>query len=242
MLEVLCEDGPVIAVNKPPGLICQGAPVGVDSLVLQVKAYLKEKYQKPGDVYLGVPHRLDRPVSGVVVFSRNSKCAARLSEQFANRQVEKTYVALLEKGPEEPEGELVDWLYRIPDEPRVIVVNAQRADAKEARLRYKVIERVQGRCVVAIRLETGRMHQIRVQFASRGCCIVGDTQYGAKAPFPGFRDDPVTSPIGLHGARLTLLHPVRYDRMTIDAPIPQYWKSLGVGQISPRHLDVFQDS
>lgn len=237
MLEVLCEDGPVIAVNKPSGLISQGAPHGVDSLVAQVKEYLKEKYNKPGDVYLGVPHRLDRPVSGVMVFSRNSKCAARLSEQFAERQVEKTYIALLERAPEEPNGALVDWLYRVPDESRVLVVNQNRADAKEARLRYQVLETVQGRSVVAIRLETGRMHQIRVQFASRGCPIVGDTQYGARGPFPGFPDDPLTAPIGLHGAILSILHPVRYDRLVIRAPIPYLWRTLGVKSVDWDAID-----
>ena len=239
-LQVLCEDGPVIAVNKPSGLISQGAPLGVDSLVAQVKDYLREKYGKPGNVYLGVPHRLDRPVSGVVVFSRNSKCAARLSEQFANRQVEKTYLAVLEPPPEQSSGELVDWLYRIPDQPRVIVVNRSRADAKEARLHYQTLQVAQGRALVAVRLGTGRMHQIRVQFASRNCRIVGDTQYGAQGPFPGFRDDPVTSPIALHGAELTILHPVRYDRLTIRAPLPRAWKALGLGRFNPNTLDQLQ--
>ncbi|MCA9079569.1 MAG: RluA family pseudouridine synthase [Planctomycetaceae bacterium] len=235
-LDVICEDGPVIAVNKPSGLICQGAPIGVDSLVSQVKEYLKVKYDKPGNVYLGVPHRLDRPVSGVVVFSRNSKCAARLSEQFAKRQVEKTYVALLEHVPDEPEGELVDWLYRVPDQPRVLVVNCNRADAKEARLHYRTLRTVRGKALVAVRLGTGRMHQIRVQFASRQCPIVGDTQYGARGPFPGFPNDPLTAPIGLHGAELTILHPIRYDRLTIQAPLPDTWKRLGMPKLDPREL------
>ncbi|MEZ5942428.1 MAG: RNA pseudouridine synthase [Planctomycetaceae bacterium] len=237
VLEVICEDGPVIAVNKPSGIISQGAPQGVDSLVSLVKDYLKEKYNKPGAVYLGVPHRLDRPVSGVVVFSRNSKCAARLSEQFAQRQVEKTYLAVLENPPEEPEGRLVDWLYRIPDEPKVIVTRPDREGAKEATLRYRVVDLVRGRTVVAVRLETGRMHQIRVQFASRNCPIVGDTQYGAKGPFPGFPDSPRTSPIALHGVQLTILHPVRYDRLPIRAPIPKSWSALGVSPEVLNKLD-----
>jgi 23S rRNA pseudouridine1911/1915/1917 synthase len=185
MLDILCEDGPVIAVNKPPGVISQGAPVGTPSLVSMVKDYLKEKYNKPGDVYLGVPHRIDRPVSGVVVFSRNSKCAARLAEQFAKREVRKTYVAVLESPPPEDAGTLRDWLYRIPNEPKVIVCSPDRADAKEAVLHYKVLKRVRGRALVEIDLGTGRMHQIRIQFGSRGWPIVGDDQYGAKVPFPG---------------------------------------------------------
>ncbi len=118
-IEVLCEDGPVLAVNKPPGLISQGAPAGVESLISLVKDYIAAKYNKPGAVYLGVPHRLDRPVSGVVVFSRNSKCAARLAEQFQKRTVRKVYWACLERPPEPAEGSLLDWLYRVPDQPRV---------------------------------------------------------------------------------------------------------------------------
>lgn len=228
-LEILCEDGPVIAVNKPPGVITQGAPQGVDSLVSIVKAYLKEKYHKPGDVYLGVPHRLDRPVSGVVVFSRNSKCAARLAEQFAKREVTKTYVALLERIPKERSGTLRDWIYRIPDQPQVKIVDEGHPDAREAHLNYTVLDTFGGKALVEVDLGTGRMHQIRIQFASRGCAIVGDGQYGSKTPFPGstsgeWRDVP----IALHARRLTLKHPVRYDDLTIAAPVPKSWEKLGV--------------
>src|SRR5262245_36820104 len=121
-LEVLCEDGPVLAVNKPAGLLALGAVPGVPTLERQVKAYLKEKHHKPGNVYLGIPHRLDRPVSGVVVFARNSKAAARLAEQFRNRQVQKVYWAIVECAPDPPEGELVDWLHKVPDQARVELV------------------------------------------------------------------------------------------------------------------------
>src|SRR5436190_22987192 len=118
-LEVLCEDGPVLAVNKPAGLLTQGVPAGIPTLEALVKEYLKQRYAKPGNVYLGIPHRLDRPVSGVVVFARNSKAAARLAEQFRDRQVRKTYWALVERPPECPAGELVDWLLKTPDEASV---------------------------------------------------------------------------------------------------------------------------
>ncbi len=208
MLDILCEDGPVIAVNKPPGVISQGAPIGTPSLVSMVKDYLKEKYNKPGDVYLGVPHRIDRPVSGVVVFSRNSKCAARLAEQFAKREVRKTYVAVLESPPPEDAGTLRDWLYRIPNEPKVIVCSPDRVDAKEAVLHYKVLKRVRGRALVEIDLGTGRMHQIRIQFGSRGWPIVGmtsterrshsrDTAWGRITDRPARRpaDDPAPNPV-----------------------------------------------
>src|SRR5579864_6846194 len=121
--EILCEDGPVLAVNKPAGLLTLGAKPGVPTLERQVKQFLKEKYQKPGNVYLGIPHRLDRPVSGVVVFARNSKAAARLAEQFRERRVQKVYWALVEKAPDPPEGEVVDWLLKAPDQARVEVVS-----------------------------------------------------------------------------------------------------------------------
>lgn len=228
-LEVLCEDGPVIAVNKPSGLITQGAPLGVDSLIAQVKDYIKVKYDKPGNVYLGVPHRLDRPVSGVVVFSRNSKCAARLAEQFAQRQVKKVYLAILERPPRPAAGSLEDWIYRIPDESRVEISGPENPAAKIARLKYRTLGMHQGKALVEVELETGRMHQIRIQFGSRGSPVVGDQQYGAKSSLPGGASaDRVTAPIALHSRRLTILHPIRYDELTIAAPIPQAWNSLGL--------------
>lgn len=138
-LEVLLEDGPLLAVSKPAGLLTLGAIPGVPTLERQVKAYLKEKYYKPGNVYLGIPHRLDRPVSGVVVFARNSKAAARLAEQFRERQVRKVYWALVEKTPESAAGELVDWLLKVPDEAHVKVVPAETPGAREARLSYRVL-------------------------------------------------------------------------------------------------------
>ncbi|MFV0443373.1 MAG: RluA family pseudouridine synthase [Planctomycetaceae bacterium] len=243
-LEILCEDGPVIAVNKPAGIVVQGAPAGVDNLADLVRQYLKRKYDKPGNVYLGVPHRLDRPVTGVVIFSRNSKCAARLSEQFAARQVEKTYRAILERPPQPADGTLVDWLLRTEEDdpsdvlkfygPKVSVVSEATAGAKPAVLHYQTLATSQGRALVQIHLETGRMHQIRVQFASRGCPILGDTQYGAhlfwddrtvRAATPS--DETRFHPIALHAWRLKLQHPVRYDDLTITAASPANWSQLG---------------
>jgi 23S rRNA pseudouridine1911/1915/1917 synthase len=229
VLEVLCEDGPVIAVNKPSGIITQGAPHGVESLVAQVKQYLKVKYEKPGNVYLGVPHRLDRPVSGVVVFSRNSKCAARLSEQFAKRQVRKIYLAVLERPPSPREGTLEDWLYRIPDQSRVEISSQDHPEAKAARLRYRTLATAKGKALVEVELETGRMHQIRIQFGSRGWPVLGDAQYGARQQLPGGPlGDARVTPIALHARQLTILHPIRYDELTITAPVPNLWKPLGL--------------
>jgi 23S rRNA pseudouridine1911/1915/1917 synthase len=227
-LEVICEDGPVIAVNKPPGLIAQGAPVGVDSLVSQVKDYLRKKYDKPGEVYLGVPHRIDRPTSGVVVFSRNSKCAARLAEQFQKRQVKKTYLAVLEHPPKDAEGVIEDWLFRVPDHSYVEICSEETPGAKHAQLSYRVLSQKRGRALVEIDLQTGRMHQIRIQFGSRGCPIVGDRQYGAETTFDGHENaDPRTNPIALHAWKLTLMHPIRYDELQIVAPLPAMWGEFG---------------
>jgi 23S rRNA pseudouridine1911/1915/1917 synthase len=267
LLEILCEDGPVLAVNKPAGLLTLGAVPGVPTLERQVKQFLKEKYHKPGNVYLGIPHRLDRPVSGVVVFARNSKAAARLAEQFRERQVKKVYWALVEGVPDPPEGELVDWLVKSPDRARVEIVSPETPGAREARLKYRILPdpvlparseirnpkseiipdssflspqsafpvspplappyeggEVQ-RTLLEIELLTGRTHQIRVQFAARGWPVVGDFQYGAATSLGATRQaDPRDEPIALHARSLTILHPVRYDRLTIAAPLPATWQ------------------
>jgi 23S rRNA pseudouridine1911/1915/1917 synthase len=250
-LEILCEDGPVLAVNKPAGLLTLGAKPGVPTLERHVKQFLKDKYHKPGNVYLGIPHRLDRPVSGVVVFARNSKCAARLAEQFRERQVRKVYWALVEKPADPPEGELVDWLLKSPDEARVEIVGPDMPGAREARLKYRVLQPHSAfrtpnsefalplplpseggesqRTLVEIELLTGRTHQIRVQLAGHGLPIVGDVQYGAatrlvEPPLPDTRDEA----IALHARSLTILHPIRYDSLTITAPLPANWDAMGV--------------
>ncbi len=252
-LEILCEDGPVIAVNKPPGIVVQGTPSGVTNLADLVRGYLKAKYSKPGNVYLGVPHRLDRPVSGVVVFSRNSKCAARLSQQFAERQVRKIYRAVLERPPHPPAGTLRDWLLRLPEtegeEPgaaaaKVVAAVEGTPGAKPAVLHYRTLALSRGRALVEIELETGRMHQIRVQFASRGCPVVGDMQYGARTVWQGGEILPATPldeqrfrPIALHAWRLMLRHPIRYDELTITAPVPRAWREFGFEADSFREFD-----
>lgn len=225
---LLLEDGPLIAVNKPAGLLTEGVPGGESTMVGAVKDWLRQKYDKPGNVYLGIPHRLDRGSSGVLVFTRNSKTAARVAEQFEKREVTKIYWALLESPPPEPSGHLTDWLRKIPDEARAEVAEPQSPKAKLASLNYKVLGETDGCCLVEVELLTGRMHQVRVQFASRGCPVRGDEKYGAEA----WRD--VNNPesaqesaadvrIGLHARSLTLKHPIRYDIVTIEAPTPNYW-------------------
>ena len=217
-LDILLEDGPLIAVNKPAGLPTQGAAADSDSLVTRVKEYLRRKYDKPGNVYLGTPHRLDRPVSGVVVFARNSKAAARLAEQFEKREVRKIYWARLEQPPDPAEGTLTDWLLRPSGEPRIVVASPDAPAAREAVLHYRTLETTGAGTLIEIELVTGRMHQIRVQFGSRGWPVVGDTQYGARTFFEG---GPET--IALHARSLTLRQPIRYDELTITAPLPPTW-------------------
>lgn len=229
---LLLEDGPLIAVNKPAGILTQGTPTGEQTMVGLVKAWLAEKYQKPGNVYLGIPHRLDRATSGTLVLTRNSKAAARVAEQFEKRQVTKTYWALLENRPEADSGLLVDWLLKVPDQAISEVVSEDTPGAKEARLEYRTLHEVGGQWLVEVQLLTGRMHQIRVQFASRGFPVVGDTKYGAAEwSSAGSVDEADRSTgqratdvrIALHARSLSLLHPIRYDRMTIETPVPAYW-------------------
>jgi 23S rRNA pseudouridine1911/1915/1917 synthase len=254
-LEILCEDGPVLAVNKPAGLLTLGAKPGVPTLERQVKQFLKDKYDKPGNVYLGIPHRLDRPVSGVMVFARNSKAAARLAEQFRNRQVHKIYWAFVERPPASPAGELVNWLLKAQDQASVQLALPDTPGSRECRLRYRLIEphselRIphselttcpaaslplpppdEGGAMRWTLLEieplTGRTHQIRVQLAAHGCPIVGDVQYGATTRLTSApAADPRDEPIALHARSLTILHPVRYDSLTITAPLPGHWRNV----------------
>jgi 23S rRNA pseudouridine1911/1915/1917 synthase len=236
-LDILCEDGPILAINKPAGLLTLGAKAGVPTLERIVKQFLKEKYDKPGNVYLGIPHRLDRPVSGVVVFARNSKAAARLAEQFRERQVRKIYWALVERAPDAAEGELVDWLRKVPDQAHVEVVSSEAPGAREARLRYRTLQAaVAGspdkRTLLEIEPLTGRTHQIRVQLAARGWPIVGDVQYGATTSLVEIRAaDPRDEPIALHARSLSIKHPVRYDALTITAPLPEFWGTCQVESV-----------
>ena len=176
--QILLEDGPIIAMNKPAGLATE-APAGFPSLVEWVKAYLKEKHQKPGNVYLGVPHRLDRPVSGVVVMTRNSKAAARMAEQFRDRQVKKTYLAVVEGSPDPPSGTLVHWTSK-NTEGKAEIIEPMRADAKECLLRYETMATFPFGTLLKIDLGTGRYHQIRVQMSASGWPVVGDVMYGGK--------------------------------------------------------------
>lgn len=222
----------MLAINKPAGLLTLGAHnPDVPTLERQVRQYLKTKYDKPGNVYLGIPHRLDRPVSGVILFARNSKAAGRLAEQFRERQVQKIYWGITTAEPQERQGCLVDWLLKEPEQAHVNVVPPETPGARQAVLHYRVVGPTPLGTLLEIQLETGRMHQIRVQLAARGWPILGDVQYGAAALLEScLPADPTQNRIALHARQLTFLHPVRYDAVTLVADVPPNWGDLQLGQ------------
>lgn len=239
-VEVLWEDNACLAVAKPAGIATEGPPADRDTLVLRIKNYLRRKHQKTGNVYLGIPHRLDRAVSGVVLFARNSKCAARLAEQFRQRQVRKIYWCVTSAAPDPPAGTLRDWLAKPADRPRSRIAVEGDPGAREAILSYRMLAEVRSGWLIEVELVTGRFHQIRVQFAHRGWGIVGDDLYAGRT---AEGEDPVATVAGephgaraiaLHARRLTFLHPIRYDSITLEAPSPAAWLDwLGEGFAPP---------
>lgn len=216
--DLLYEDNHLLAVNKPAGIATMGAAPGKSSLIQLLKQYIKERYSKPGNVYLGVVSRLDAPVSGVVLFARTSKAADRLTRQFAQHATRKTYWALVESGPKDRESQLVDWLRHDDGLRKVVVTPSGAAGAKEARLHYRVLKAFADSTLLQIQLETGRKHQIRVQLAHHGMPILGDRRYGSDRPFP--------RGIALHSRFLEFVHPVKAVAVRLEAPIPKYWKSV----------------
>jgi 23S rRNA pseudouridine1911/1915/1917 synthase len=226
MLTVLFEDNHCLAVAKPAPLLTQGVPAGIPTLEAMVKAYLKERYHKPGNVYLGIPHRLDRPVSGVVLFARNTKAARRLAEQFQHHQVTKIYWAAVEGEVLPEEGRWEDWLLKLPAEARTERVPVETPGAKHAVLGYRRLGVAAGYTLLELRPQTGRMHQIRVQAAGRGWPILGDELYGSRRLFGPPVPTPRDRAIALHARSLTFLHPIRYEPVTVDAPLPELWKGL----------------
>lgn len=224
-IDILYEEGPCLVVAKPAGLLTQ-APPGIDSIESRIKAYLKERDSKPGNVYLGVPHRLDRPASGALVFARHVRAARRLSEQFEARTVRKTYWAAVE-GIGLPEaGTWRDFVRKIPEEPRAEVVPEEHADAREAVLHYRVRGSGDGWTWLEIELETGRMHQVRLQCASHGYPVLGDAMYGASATFGEQQEDERLRSIALHARRLEFRHPMTHVEVSVEAPLSDDWRQL----------------
>ena len=215
-LDVLHEDNHLLAVNKPAGLLVQGDSSGDPTLLDAGRSYLKEKYDKPGNVFLGLVHRLDRNVSGVVLLARTSKAAGRLSEQFRQGTVAKVYRAVV-AGTPAAEGELKSWLAAKGDARGVTVARpAPFAGARESLLRYHVLQSHGGWSLVEVRPVTGRRHQIRAQFGLAGHPRVGDGKYGAADRLPGRR-------IALHASELTVAHPVGAAPVNLKAEDPEDW-------------------
>ena len=231
-MQILYEDNHIIAVNKAPGEIVQGDKTGDTPLSEILKKYIKDKYNKPGEVFLGVPHRLDRPTSGVVLFARTSKALTRLNEMFKDHEaIHKTYWALVQGAPQQPEGRLENYLIRNEAQNKSYIVESRKSKveshigesrkskvesgAKLAILTYKTLAKGDRYTLREIELLTGRHHQIRCQLAAIGCPIKGDLKYGAK------RSNPDGS-ICLHARQISFVHPVRKEPVTIIAPAPDW--------------------
>lgn len=212
-MTVVYEDNHIIVVNKTASEIVQGDKTGDTPLSETVKQYLKEKYNKPGNVFLGVTHRLDRPVSGLVVFAKTSKALSRLNDMFRNGEVKKTYWAIVKNRPQELEGELTNWLVRNEKQNKSYAYDKEVKDSKKAVLCYKTIGHSQNYHLLEVDLKTGRHHQIRCQLAKMGCPIKGDLKYGSP------RSNPDGS-ICLHARRIAFIHPVSKESIEIEAPVP----------------------
>ncbi|NDV83767.1 RluA family pseudouridine synthase [Bacteroides sp. 51] len=212
-MTVVYEDNHIIVVNKASSEIVQGDKTGDAPLSETVKQYLKEKYQKPGNVFIGVTHRLDRPVSGLVVFAKTSKALPRLNEMFRLGTVKKTYWAIVKNAPKEIEGELVHYLVRNEKQNKSYAYDREVPNSKKAILDYRVIGRSDNYYLLEVDLKTGRHHQIRCQLAKMGCPIKGDLKYG----FP--RSNPDGS-ICLHARNVRFTHPVSKEELDLTAPVP----------------------
>ena len=212
-MTVVYEDNHIIVVNKTASEIVQGDKTGDTPLSETVKQYLKEKYNKPGNVFLGVTHRLDRPVSGLVVFAKTSKALSRLNDMFRNGDVKKTYWAIVRNQPQAPEGELTHWLVRNEKQNKSYAYDKEVKDSKKAILCYKEIGHSQNYHLLEVDLKTGRHHQIRCQLAKMGCPIKGELKYGSP------RSNPDGS-ICLHARRISFIHPVSKESIEIEAPVP----------------------
>ena len=226
-MQVLYEDNHLLVINKPAGLVTQGAGAGQESVVTRAADYLKKKYSKPGNVFVGVVNRLDALVTGVLVLARTSKAASRLSREFREQNPEKIYLGLVAGRLSPASGELQDWLLKNETRRRVECVDPDRPGAKQAVLKYKLLESWNGQrlrladrqSLIEICLVTGRKHQIRVQLASRGAPLLGDAKYGSRAPF--------SRGIALHCQRMSVKHPTRDEVLVFEAAVPKYWPLPG---------------
>ncbi|HLV37929.1 RluA family pseudouridine synthase [Xanthomarina sp.] len=213
-LQVLYEDNHIIIINKRPGDIVQGDKTGDKPLSEVVKEYIKDKYNKPGNVYLGVVHRLDRPTSGVVMFAKTSKALPRLNKMFVNKETQKTYWALVKQEPPKNQDTLIHWLRKNPKNNKSTAYIKEVPDGKKAILHYQLLKKLDNYFLLEVALETGRHHQIRVQLSSIGCSIKGDLKYG-------FDRSNKDASISLHARNLKFTHPVSNETIDVTAPLPQ---------------------
>lgn len=220
-MNVLYEDNHIIVINKRAGEIVQGDKTGDESLCDTAKQYLKEKYAKPGNVFIGLPHRLDRPVSGIVVLAKTSKALERLNRMFSEGSVKKIYWAITKQKPQKPEAELDSWILRNEKMNKSFSYPKEVKGSKHALLHYRLIESSQNYNLIEVELKTGRHHQIRCQLSSIGCPIKGDLKYGAQ------RSNPDGS-ISLHARYIEFIHPVSKEQVQITAPVPndRLWQSF----------------
>lgn len=220
-MTVLYEDNHIIIVNKTVSEIVQGDKTGDKPLSEIVKEWLKEKYNKPGNVFCGVTHRLDRPVSGIVVFAKTSKALPRLNEMFKNKEVQKTYWAIVKHKPQEANGTLINYLIKNEKQNKSYAYDTEKPNSKKAILHYKLIAQSDKYNLLEIDLETGRHHQIRCQLAKMGCVIKGDLKYGADRSNPD-------GGISLHARKVSFIHPVSKNLIEVTAPVPNdnLWKAF----------------
>lgn len=221
MPEILYEDNHIIAVNKKASDLSQSDRTGDRSLDDEIKDYIREKYKKPGDVFLGIVHRLDRPVAGVILYARTSKALARLNEMFRTTQVKKTYLAIVKERPPDEEGTLTHYLKKNEKQNKTYVFDKEVKESKIASLSYRLAGRSESFYLLEINLHSGRHHQIRAQLAKEGCPIKGDLKYG----YPRSNDD---GSISLFARRLEFIHPVKKEQVTITARFPagDIWKAF----------------
>jgi 23S rRNA pseudouridine1911/1915/1917 synthase len=220
--QILFDEGPCLVVCKPAGLPTQ-APPGIDSLEVRIKAFLKQRDNPPHDVYLGVPHRLDRPASGAIVFGTRRRATQKLARQFEHREIKKLYWACVEGHLDPPAGTWQDYLRKIYGKPQAEVVSPDEPDARLAVLHYRTLATAAWGSWLEIELETGRTHQIRIQAASRGHAVLGDFQYGAKTPFGPEQTDERLRAIALHARTLAFVHPTSKQPVSVTAPTPEFW-------------------
>ncbi len=220
-LQILHEDNHIIVINKRVGDIVQGDKTGDKPLSEVVKEYIKEKYNKPGDVYLGVVHRLDRPTTGIIVFAKTSKALTRLNESFKNRETQKTYWAVVKNCPPKENDTLIHFLKRNPKNNTSKAHTKEVPESKKASLDYAIIKKLDNYFALEINLHTGRHHQIRAQLAAIGCPIKGDLKYGFDRSNPD-------GGIHLHARKLVIIHPVTKEKLTFEARVPNdvIWKAI----------------